>query len=98
MIIADIAVVPLRPYKGEEEMYKVVDACIEYIEKSGLKYEIGANSTTIEGDFEEVFKIIKKVHKLPFELGCERVITTVRIDEKAGGITIEDKLKNHRQN
>ena len=70
MIIADIAVVPLRPYKGEEEMYKVVDACIE---------------------------IIQKAHKLPFELGCERVITTVRIDEKFGGLTINDKLKNHRQ-
>ncbi len=97
MVIADIAVVPLRPYKGEEEMYKVVDACIECIEESGLKYEVGANSTTIEGDFEDIFKIIQKVHKLPFELGCERVITTVRIDEKAGGITIEDKLKNHRQ-
>ena len=44
-----------------------------------------------------VFEIIKKAHKLPFELGCERVITTVRIDEKFGGLTINDKLKNHRQ-
>lgn len=42
MVIADIAVMPLRPYKGEEEMYKVVDACIAEIEKSGLKCEIGA--------------------------------------------------------
>lgn len=70
MIIADIAVVPLRPYKGEEQMYKVVDECIE---------------------------MIQKAHKLPFELGCERVITTVRIDEKFGGLTIDDKIKNHRQ-
>ncbi|MGL5754843.1 MAG: MTH1187 family thiamine-binding protein [Paraclostridium sp.] len=96
MVIADIAVVPLRPYKGEAEMYKVVDKCIEIIQNSGLKYEIGANSTTIEGGFDDVFGIVKKVHKLPFELGCERVITTVRIDEKHGGITIDEKLKNHR--
>ncbi len=54
MVIADIAVMPLRPYKGEEEMYKVVDACIAEIEKSGLKCEIGAMSTTVEGDFDEV--------------------------------------------
>lgn len=96
MVIADIAVVPLRPYKGEAEMYKVVDKCIDIIQNSGLKYEIGANSTTIEGDFDDVFEIVKKAHKLPFELGCERVITTVRIDEKHGGITIDEKLKNHR--
>ena len=54
MIIADIAVVPLRPYKGEEEMYKVVDACIEIIQNSGLNYEIGAMSTTVEREFEEL--------------------------------------------
>ena len=57
MIIADIAVAPLRPYKGEEEMYKVVDACIEIIQNSGLNYEIGAMSTTVEGEFDEVFEI-----------------------------------------
>lgn len=96
MVIADVAVMPLRPYKGEEEMYKVVDACIELIEKSGLKYEIGAMSTTFEGEFDEVFDLLKKVHKLPFELGCERVITVARVDEKAGGLTIDEKLKNHR--
>lgn len=96
MVIADVAVVPLRPYKGEEEMYKVVDVCIEEIKNSGLKYEIGAMSTTIEGNFDEVFELLKKIHKIPFDLGCERVITTARIDEKAGGITINEKLKNHR--
>ncbi|HSQ89755.1 MTH1187 family thiamine-binding protein [Romboutsia sp.] len=96
MVIADVSVMPLRPYAGEEEMYKVVDACIEEIQKSGLKYEIGAMSTTIEGEFEEVFDLLKVIHKIPFNLGCERVITTARIDEKAGGITINEKLKNHR--
>ena len=96
MIIADIAVMPLRPHRGEEEMYKVVDACIEEISNSGLKYEIGAMSTTVEGDFDKVFDLVKTVHKIPFNLGCERVITVVRIDEKRGGISIDEKLKNHR--
>lgn len=96
MVIADVAVMPLRPYSGEEEMYKVVDSCIEEIAKSGLKYEVGAMSTTIEGEFDEVFDLLKLIHKIPFNLGCDRVITIARIDEKAGGITIDEKLKNHR--
>lgn len=96
MVIADVAVMPLRPYAGEDEMYKVVDKCIEKIKSSGLKYEIGAMSTTIEGEFDEVFDLIKIIHKIPFDLGCERVITVARVDEKSGGITINDKLKNHR--
>ena len=96
MVIADVAAMPLRPYAGEDEMYKVVDACIEEISNSGLKYEVAAMSTTIEGEFDELFDLLKKIHKIPFQLGCERVITVARVDEKSGGITIDEKLKNHR--
>lgn len=96
MVLGDIAVMPLRPYGTEEEMYKVVDECIELIKKSGLKYEIGANSTTVEGDLDRVFDLAKKVHLVPFELGCERVITIFRVDQKKGGLSIDEKLKHHR--
>lgn len=96
MVICDVAVMPLRPYGCEEEMYKVVDACIEAAKSSGLKFEVGANSTTIEGELDEVFELAKKMHSIPFELGVERVITIFRIDEKKGGISIDEKLKNHR--
>lgn len=82
MIIADIAVMPLRPYGCEDEMYKVVDACIEIAKNSGLKYEVCANSTVIEGDIDEFFDLVKNMHKLPLEIGCERVITIFRIDQK----------------
>lgn len=96
MIIADIAVMPMLPFVSEEEMYSVVDKVIELIKQSGLKYEIGAMSTTVEGEFEEVFELIKACHKLPFELGTQRVITVARIDEKVGNLTIDEKLKHHR--
>lgn len=96
MIIADISVMPLIPIVSEEELYKIVDAAIDFIKKSGLKYEVGAMSTTVEGEYDEVFELIKKVHKIPFENGIERVITSVRIDEKKGGLSIKDKLKNHK--
>jgi uncharacterized protein (TIGR00106 family) len=95
MVIADIAVMPLVPAVSEDELYKQVDAAIDYIKSSGLKYEIGAMSTTVEGEYDEVFDLIKKVHRIPFEVGSERVITVVRIDEKKGGLTIDEKLKNH---
>ncbi|AJA48682.1 hypothetical protein CPAST_c26140 [Clostridium pasteurianum DSM 525 = ATCC 6013] len=96
MVIADIAVMPLVPAVSEEELYRQVDAAIDYIKNSGLKYEIGAMSTTVEGEYDEVFELIKKVHRIPFEVGSERVITVVRIDEKKTGLTIEDKLRHHK--
>ena len=96
MVIADVAVMPLIPAVSEEEMYRVVDEVIDYIKDSGLKYEVGAMSTTIEGEYDEVFDLIKILHRIPFNLGIERVITIVRIDEKLTGLTIDEKLKNYR--
>ncbi len=96
MIIADIAVMPMLPFVSEEEMYSVVDKVIDTIKQSGLKYEVGAMSTTVEGEFDEIFELIKTCHKLPFELGTQRVITVARIDEKVGGLTIDEKLKTCR--
>ena len=71
MVIADVAVMPLIPAVSEEEMYKVVDVVIDYIKDSGLKYEVGAMSTTIEGEYDEVFDLIKVLHRIPFNLGIE---------------------------
>ncbi|GFP78005.1 MTH1187 family thiamine-binding protein [Clostridium fungisolvens] len=96
MVIVDIAVMPLVPCASEDEMYKVVDKVIEYIGQSGLKYEVGAMSTTIEGELDKVFEVIKKAHRIPFDLGIDRVVTVVRLDERYGGISIDEKLKNHR--
>ena len=96
MVIADVSVMPLIPAVSEEEMYRVVDEVIDYIKDSGLKYEVGAMSTTIEGEYDEVFDLIKILHRIPFNLGIERVITIVRIDEKLTGLSIDEKLKNYR--
>lgn len=96
MVIADVAVMPLLPAKDEDQMYAYVDKVIDYIKKSGLKYEIGAMSTTIEGEYDEVFDLLKVIHRIPFNSGCTRVITVIRIDEKIGGLTIDEKLKNHK--
>lgn len=96
MIIADIAVMPQYPCISEEELYCVVDKVIDTIKTSGLKYEVGAMSTTVEGEFEKVFEIIKRCHHLPFELGIDRVITVVRIDEAKDNLTIAKKLKHYR--
>ncbi|OPJ60843.1 MTH1187 family thiamine-binding protein [Clostridium oryzae] len=95
MVIADVAVMPLLPAESEEQLYGYVDEVIDYIRKSGLKYEVGAMSTTIEGEYDDVFDLLKKIHKMPFNSGCTRVITVIRIDEKIDGLSIDEKLKNH---
>ena len=40
------------PKISEEKTYAVVDKVIEYIEASGVKYEVGPMETTMEGELD----------------------------------------------
>ena len=38
-----------------------IKECIEVIKNEGLNYELGANGTAIEGDWDKVFECVKKL-------------------------------------
>ncbi|MCI4463251.1 MAG: thiamine-binding protein, partial [Caldisericum sp.] len=46
MAIVEFTVIPAV---SEEKIYEIVDKAIKVVIDSGLKYEVGANSTTVEG-------------------------------------------------
>ncbi len=41
--------------------FPMVDRAIELIQKSGLKYEVGAFETLIEGEYEQVQVLLRQV-------------------------------------
>jgi len=47
-----------------------------------LKHQLTPMSTIIEGDLNQVLDAVKKMHKVPFTEGVERVVTTITIDER----------------
>lgn len=97
MAVADITVVPWYPVEGENKGYYLVDEAIEVIKVSGLQYEVGAMSTTVEGPVEEILALVPAVQDRVFTLGGERVLTTLRIDaKKAGPLSMESKYGKHR--
>ncbi|KAI5298317.1 hypothetical protein KEM55_003544, partial [Ascosphaera atra] len=49
------------------------------IEKCGLKYCLHSAGTTIEGPWNEVFKVIGQCHKILHDNGVLRVQTDVRV-------------------
>jgi len=74
---------------GEQlaEVLKIVDA-------SGLPYKVNPMGTVIEGEWDEVMKLIKKCHTTVMERG-ERAITTITIDDRKGKPNrIEEKVKS----
>ncbi|WP_197460516.1 MTH1187 family thiamine-binding protein [Thermodesulfatator autotrophicus] len=38
--------------------------------------------TIIEGDIEELLKIVREVHEIPFKAGAKRVYTALKIDDR----------------
>lgn len=69
------------------EVLKIVDA-------GGLPYKINPMGTVVEGEWDEVMKLIRKCHKTVMKTG-ERAVTTIAIDDRKGKPNrIEEKVKS----
>lgn len=93
----DIQILPSIDGGCEKDKYAVIDKVIEYIEETGLKYEVGGLGTTIEGEFDTLVEVLKKTQEICFEVGADRVCTIAKFDHKKGGITIEEKVGKFRK-
>ncbi len=60
---------------------KPVAKVIDLIDKSGLKYQTTAMCTLIEGEWDEVFALMKKCHYLLRE-NSARVYTRIVVDDR----------------
>jgi uncharacterized protein (TIGR00106 family) len=69
------------------EVLKIVDA-------SGLPYKATPMGTVVEGEWDELLKLIKKCHKTAMKSG-DRVVTTISIDDRKGKRNrIEEKVRS----
>lgn len=92
MLVAEFSITPVTG----EDLTPFVDAAIEIVQKSGLKYEVEALGTTIEGELDQVLDVIKRAHQKVMDMGAGRVLTEIRIDHKASGVTIEEEVERYR--
>ncbi|MGE5422491.1 MAG: MTH1187 family thiamine-binding protein [Ignavibacteriales bacterium] len=84
------------PGVPDTEVYPLVDKVIELIHKSGVKYVVGPMETTMEGELHQLLAIVEQAQDLCLQNGASRVLSVVKIDYKAGGVTIDDKIKKYR--
>lgn len=91
-VLAEFSIAPMV----EGDMRPFIDAALEELDNAGVKYEVGPVGTTVEGEIDHVLLAIKNAHEAVLEQGADRVITDIRIDEKKGGLTMEDELSGYR--
>jgi len=63
-------VVSLSPY---------VAACERVLATSGLTYELHANGTNLEGDWEAVTAVVRRCHEAVHALGAPRIVTNLTL-------------------
>ena len=92
-MIAQLSVYPI----GEGiSLGRFVRKGVAVIEASGLPYEVGGMSTSIEApDLDTLFDLIKKVHAAHVAEGAERVVIDLKIDDRRDKrATIASKKKS----
>jgi uncharacterized protein (TIGR00106 family) len=81
MAIAEVSVIPLGTKSPSVSQY--VARAVKVLEQEkGIRYEMTAMGTIIEGDLDRILEAVKKMHEGTFREGVARVITTVEIDDR----------------
>ncbi len=91
-VIMDLCVVPMGVGVS---ISKYVAVCQEILQKAGLKTQLHAYGTNIEGEWDAVFSAVRECHEQIHRMGAPRITTTIkmgtRIDRQQG---IEDKVNS----
>lgn len=80
-MIVEIHCIP-SPSGTDTVRYANVHAAIEVISASGLAYEVGPLGTSIEGDPDQVWPLVRQVHEATIENGATGCISVVKIAEQ----------------
>jgi uncharacterized protein (TIGR00106 family) len=80
MVLLEFSMTPLN--EGES-VGKYVARSVEIIANSGLDYRLHAMGTVIEGEWDEVFGVVKQCYDRMQE-DCDRVTCTIKVDARKG--------------
>jgi uncharacterized protein (TIGR00106 family) len=93
MAMMEISILPVGT--TTPSISRFVAGAVKVLQKEpGIKYELTAMGTVIEGERERLLALASKMHRSAFDAGAMRVVTTIKIDERLDKpLTIEGKVK-----
>lgn len=91
-VIADFCIVPVGVGVS---LSRYVAACQRVIEQSGLKAQLHAYGTNVEGEWDQVLGALKRCHEAVHALGAPRITTTVKLGTRIDRTqTMEEKVQS----
>lgn len=97
MAIAAVSITPIGT--GETGVSRYVAAAERVLrQEPGLRVELNAMFTLLEGDLETIYQAIRKAHEAVVEAGAQRVSTVIKIDDRRDRpVTLEGKVARVEQ-
>ena len=94
LAVAEIFITPLGT--GDSTIREYIRQLVPLIEASGLRYQLTAMGTQVEGPIDDLLALTKTLHDATFDAskGTDRVVTHLRLDERRGEpLTLEGKVQ-----
>jgi len=93
MAVVFVSITPLGT--GTPSVSRYVAGVEKILRASGLKNQLTAMGTIIEGDLDRILEVIRQMHEHPFDQGAVRVSTFIKIDDRRDKEhTIEGKMRS----
>jgi uncharacterized protein (TIGR00106 family) len=91
-VIAEFTVIPIGT---QVSLSGYVAACQRVLAESGLNYELHANGTNLEGDWDAVMGAIHRCHEVLHGMGVPRLSTIIKIGTRVDvNQTMQDKVES----
>lgn len=80
MVLLEFSMTPL----GEgESVSRYVARSLDIVDRSGLPYRLTPMGTIVEGEWDEVFQVVRACYER-MRQDCDRITATIRVDHRAG--------------
>jgi len=91
-----IVAVSIAPSDVGTSLSKYVAAAERVLREDGrVKYRLDPMFTTLEGDMDVCFEVIRKMQEAVFAMGAKRVGTVIKIDDRRDrDAHMEDKIRS----
>lgn len=88
--------IQVLPTGADKHPYKLVDAAIEVIQKSGFKYKVCPFETVIEAPYDDAMALVKEVQEACYNAGADNMICYLKIQSnRTEKVKISDKMAKY---
>ena len=91
-VILDFSIVPLGVGVS---LSSYIAACQQVLEEHRLDFQLHANGTNVEGEWDDVLAAVKRCHEVVHAMGAPRISTSLKLGTRTDRQqTMRDKIRS----